>query len=124
LLQCPSTVAFGSGETATFSCTLSNLRACAGPVLYSLTRHDGAVSLYSANLGKRGDFLAGGPVTLGPAPRGLDNALRLTFTARKAGDLPSRWGYRVWIEGNPAKPAPDAATIGFGDSTGEIEFVE
>ncbi len=122
VLECPKRVGFQGADTATFSCTLTNLRGCAGPVLHSLTRHDGGVRLRPEEE-EYGDFLAGGPATLGAAPDGPDNAVQLTFTAQR-GALPSRWGYRAWVEGNPAEPAPAAVTIGYGDSTGEIEFVE
>lgn len=122
LLECPKRVGLQGADTATFSCTLTNLRGCAGPVNYSLTRHDGGVKIRPEE-GAYSDFLAGGPATLGAAPDAPDNAVLLTFTAQR-GALPSRWGYRAWVEGNPGKPAPEPGAIGFGDSTGEIEFVQ
>jgi hypothetical protein len=60
-----------------------------------------------------------GPV---PLPAGGPGVL-LNFVAIR-GDLPSRYTYRASAVDPPSVVTPTGVTVGFGDSTGDVEFVE
>lgn len=124
VMQCPQRVDFAGAGTATFACTLTNLRSCPGTAQYSMTRHDGGVALRSAD-GHGRDFTAAGPLPIGAAPGpAADNPLSVAFTAIRGGPLPSRWGYRAWTADPQAQIKPRSITLGYGDSVGEIEFAD
>lgn len=95
-----------------FQCSLTNVGA-AGDIDYSLTRIDGGV------------VAVGPPVDPNPGQRNLaaGAAVNLTFTATRAGPLPSRWRYRATAVDPPSVVDAEGVTLGYGDSEGEVLFV-
>jgi hypothetical protein len=104
--------------------TVRNLGATACDVNLTLTRLSGLVTL-AAPAGCAGP--GGGPINcvipaLAPGPGGVV----LLFNATRPGvpgDLPSRWNYRVAAQDPPAVVTAEGVTLGYGDSTGDFDFV-
>lgn len=139
-MSCPDVVRFAPGAgAAPFRCPVRNiaLGATAGSFSYSLTGF-GANPLSVRVLplvppATRGclanGFPPGGPVSCGNPPGDIPIAgagpVTLRFAAlRTGGPLPSQWTYSAVGEDPPAVVTAEGVTVGFGDSRGNVAFIE
>ncbi len=135
IMQCNRIERFPAGAgMIPFSCMIYNFGRDPGTARYILTRVNGGVNVAPVNL-PPADCAPAGPAALNCAPTpviapaplglfapGLTPGFRADFTATR-GALPSRWTYRGMGEDPPAKITPEGVIIGYGDSTGDIDFV-
>lgn len=138
---CPRKVYFPKGAAigtvVPFSCDIYNLGRDPGTAGYNLTQVTPNVTVAPVNL-PPASCAPPGPVVLNcqptpaiaPAPLGLVAApvtphFTASFNATKTGNpLPSRWTYRAWAIDPDAVVTKTGVTIGYGDSTGDVDFLE
>ncbi len=136
LMICNRVERFPAGVAAIpFSCNIYNVGRDPGTARYLMTQVIPGANVAPVNL-PPGNCAPAGPAALNCAPTpaiaptpigllvpGLTPSFVATFTATRAGPLPSRWTYRAMAEDPQAVITPKGVIIGFDDSTGDIDFV-
>lgn len=110
-----NTVFFRGAPAVDFNCTITNMRARAGNVNWTLQHINGGVTVVAQTAGP----VPPAAMTAAPA---LGSVISLQFRATRGLPLPSQWQYRAWAVDPPARVVPEGIILGFGDSEGIINF--